>query len=193
MHFRHACKLFDATKAMSKEDLDFILEAGRLSPSSFGMEHWHFFVIKDKKMREAIQKFSWDQKQVTTSSELVAIAYKKQVRSTDSYIQNEFDKFSYSDYARNMYKQSIDARDDETLECWSAKQVYIAAGNMMTAGASIGIDSCPMEGFDKDSVEQLIGLDTDKYALALLIPFGYRINEQSPLKRSELSEIVTYI
>ena len=193
MHFRHACKLFDDTKQMSKEDLEFILEAGRLSPSSFGMEQWHFFVLRDEQMREEIKKAAWNQAQITTASELIAIVYKKQVRSSDSYIQSEFDKFNYPDYIRDMYKQFIDPRDNAALESWSAKQVYIAAGNMMTAAASIGIDSCPMEGFDKDSVEKIMGLDTEKYALALLIPFGYRVNEQPPLHRSELSEIVTYM
>jgi len=193
MHFRHACKLFDDTKQMSKEDLEFILEAGRLSPSSFGMEQWQFFVIRDEAMRQEIQKAAWNQAQITTASELIAIVYKKQVRSSDAYIQSEFDKFHYPEGLRGMYKQFVDPRDDTVLESWSAKQVYIAAGNMMTAGASIGIDSCPMEGFDKEAVETIMRLDTNKYGLALLVPFGYRVNEQPPLHRSELSEIVSYL
>jgi len=77
MHFRHACKLFDATKPMSNEDLTFILEAGRLSPSSFGMEQWQFFVIRDTAMKEAIRAVAWNQPQITTASELIAIGYKK--------------------------------------------------------------------------------------------------------------------
>ena len=193
MHFRHACKLFDDTKQMSKEDLHFILEAGRLSPSSFGMEQWQFFVIRDEQMREEIRKAAWNQAQITTASELVAVTYKKKVRSSDAYIQSEFDKFHYPDGVRGMYGQFIDPREDAALECWSARQVYIAAGNMMTAAASIGIDSCPIEGFDKESVEKIMRLDTKNYGLAMLIPFGYRVNEQPPLHRSELSEIVTYI
>lgn len=193
MHFRHACKLFNHTKQISQEDLNFILEAGRLSPSSFGMEQWHFFIIRDEKMRQEIQKVAWNQPQITTASELIAITYKKKVRSSDAYIQSEFDKFHYPEGVRNMYTQFIDPRNDAALESWSAKQVYIAAANMMTAGASIGIDSCPMEGFDKESVEKIMGLDTDNYGLAMLIPFGYRLNEQPPLHRSELSEVVTYI
>jgi nitroreductase len=193
MHFRHACKLFDNTKQIAKEDLEFILEAGRLSPSSFGMEQWQFFIVRDEQIREEIQKAAWNQPQITTASELIAIVYKKQVRSSDAYIQSEFEKFQYPDGVREMYAQFIDPRDDAALESWSAKQCYIAAGNMMTAAASIGIDSCPMEGFDKDSVEKIMKLDTQKYSLALLIPFGYRVNEQPPLHRSELSEIITYI
>lgn len=193
MHFRHACKIFDTTKSISDEDLHFILEAGRLSPSSFGVEHWHFFVIENQMIKEEIQKVAWNQAQITTSSKLIAIVYKKNVRSSDEYIKNEFDKFEYPQMLRDMYKNWIDTRDDLALYAWSARQVYIAAANMMTAGASIGIDSCPMEGFDKASVERIIGLDTNVYGLALLIPFGYRVNPQPSLHRSELKEIVSYI
>lgn len=193
MHFRHACKLFDTAKAMNNEDLTFILEAGRLSPSSFGMEQWQFFVIRDRAMREAIQAVAWNQPQITTSSELIAIAYKKKVRSSDAYIQSEFEKFHYPDYLLQMYAGFVDPRSDEVLECWSSRQVYIAAANMMSAAASIGIDSCPMEGFDRDAVEKIMGIDTEVYGVPLLIPFGYRVNEQPPLHRSELSELVTYL
>lgn len=193
MHFRHACKIFDTAKSISEEDLHFILEAGRLSPSSFGVEHWHFFVIENQMIKEEIQKVAWNQAQITTSSKLIAITYKKNVRSTDTYIQSEFDKFEYPQMLRDMYKNWIDPRDDLALYAWSARQVYIAAANMMTAGASIGIDSCPMEGFDKASVERIIGLDTNVYGLALLIPLGYRVNPQPSMHRSELKEIVSYI
>lgn len=160
MHFRHACKLFDSTKPMSNEDLTFILEAGRLSPSSFGMEQWQFFVIRDTAMRQAIQAVAWNQPQITTASVLIAVAYKKKVRSTDAYIRNEFIKFDYPDYLLPMYAGLVDPRSDDVLECWSSRQVYIAAGNMMTAAASIGIDSCPMEGFDRNEVESIMGVDT---------------------------------
>lgn len=193
MHFRHATKIFDASKPMSEEDLTFILEAGRMSPSSFGMEHWQFFVIRDTEMREAIKAVAWNQPQITTASELIAIGYKKRVRSSDPYIQSEFNKFGYPDYLRDMYAQWINPKSNETLESWSACQVYIAAANMMSAAASIGIDSCPIEGFDRIATEKIMGIDTLDFGIPLLIPFGYRLKEQQPRLRSELSELVTYL
>jgi len=193
MHFRHACKLFDATKPMSNEDLTFILEAGRLSPSSFGMEQWQFFIIRDTAMKEAIRTVAWNQPQITTASELIAIGYKKKVRSSDSYIQGQFDHFHFPEPLRQLYTSWIDPYSDEKLECWSSRQVYIAAGNMMSAAASIGIDSCPIEGFDRDAVEKIMGIDTETYGIPLLIPFGYRAKEQQSRHRSDLSELVTYL
>lgn len=193
LHFRHACKLFDENRKISEEDLTFILEAGRMSPSSFGMEQWHFFLIRDPKMREEIRAIAWNQPQITTASELIAVAYRKTVRSSDAYIQSEFDKFHYPDGLRNLYADFMDSRSDEALECWSSRQVYIAAGNMMSAAASIGIDSCPIEGFDRDAAEKIMGIDTDLFGVPLLIPFGYRVKEQQSRHRSELSDLITYL
>ena len=193
MNFRHACKLFDETKTIPDQDLHFILEAGRLSPSSFGMEQWHFFLIRDLKMKEEIRAVAWDQPQITTASELIAVAYRKTVRSTDAYIQSEFDKFHYPDVLRKLYASFMDPRSDEALECWSSRQVYIAGANMMSAAASIGIDSCPIEGFDRDAVEKIMGIDTNLFGVPLLIPFGYRVKEQQSRHRSDLSELITYL
>lgn len=193
MHFRHAAKRFDPNKTISSEDFTFILEAGRLSPSSFGVEQWHFFIIRDKAMLEAIQEKAWNQPQITTASELIEVAYRKKVRSSDDYIQKEFDMLKFPEVVRNLYRDWNDYRSDEELECWSSRQTYIAAANMMTAAASIGIDSCPIEGFDRDAVEKIIGIDTIHFGLPQLISFGYRVKEQQSRHRSELSDIVTYI
>lgn len=193
MHFRHACKIFDTAKTISEEDLTFILDAGRMSPSSFGVEQWHFFIIRDKALREAIQKEAWNQPQITTASELIGIAYKKKVRSTDAYIQKEFEMLQFPEVVRNIYRDWNDHLSDETLECWSARQTYIAAANMMTAAASIGIDSCPIEGFNRDAVEKILNLDTENYGLPQLMPFGYRVKPQQARHRSKLEELITYI
>ena len=82
---------------------------------------------------------------------------------------------------------------DENIYAWTAKQCYIALANMMTAAAYIGIDSCPIEGFEKEKVETVLGLDTSKYQVAALVPFGYRLNEQSEQLRLPLEDVVSYI
>ena len=73
MDFRHACKIFDESKKVSNEDMNFILEAGRKSPSSFGMEPWKFLVITNDELKEKLRPFCWNQPQITTCSHLVVI------------------------------------------------------------------------------------------------------------------------
>jgi nitroreductase len=82
---------------------------------------------------------------------------------------------------------------DENIYSWTARQTYIALGNMMTAAAFIGIDSCPIEGFDKEKVEEILNLDTKKYQLSVVLPFGYRVNEQPPMQREAFEDIVEFI
>ena len=75
---------------------------------------------------------------------------------------------------------------------WSEAQCHIAAAEMMTAAAVIGIDTCPMGGFEPEAVADVLGIDTEKYSIALLIAAGYRGQAQPPKQRLPLHELVTY-
>jgi len=195
MHFRHACKLFNEKK-IPTEDLEFILEAGRLSPSSFGVEQWKFVVVQNQALKQSIESVSWNQKQISTCSDLLIILARKDVRSSDAYTIKQMKRWGLADDAfaglMGMYKMWVDTRDDHTIEMWSEKQCYIAAGNMMSAAASIGIDSCPIEGFEYKKVDALLGIDTSVYQSAIVIPFGYRAAEQRAKYRLTLDEVVEY-
>lgn len=195
MNFRHACKLFDGKKIPEK-DLEFILEAGRLSPSSFGLEQWKFVVVQNQALKEAIEKVSWNQKQISTCSDLLIILARKDVRSSDAFTVQQLRRWGLpeSDFGglMAMYKGWVDGRDDHTIEMWSEKQCYIAAGNMMTAAAVLGIDSCPIEGFEYQKVDALLGIDTAVYQSAIVIPFGYRAKEQRDKIRLALNEVVEF-
>lgn len=195
MNFRHASKLF-SDKKIPKEDLEFILEAGRLSPSSFGIEQWKFVVVQNQELKEAIEKVSWDQKQISTASDVLVILARKDVRSSDDYTQKQLARWGLAEQAYKgligLYKGWVDGRDDHTIEMWSEKQCYIAAGNMMSAAAFIGIDSCPIEGFISEKVDALLGIDTNIYQSALVIPFGYRVNEGKGKCRLSFEEVVEF-
>ncbi|UOG93745.1 MAG: NAD(P)H-dependent oxidoreductase [Candidatus Thiothrix sulfatifontis] len=75
---------------------------------------------------------------------------------------------------------------------WSSKQCYIALANMLTGAASMGIDSCPIEGFSKSGVEALLGVDTSQYGAAVVVAFGYRAGEQPAKLRQPLADLVEY-
>jgi len=200
MDYRHACKVFDDTKKISKEDLEFILEAGRKSPSSFGMEPWKFLVIRNDEFRAKIRPFCWDQPQITTSSDLVIIlAAIEDVKVESGVPMKKFSRREMPQEKKDFYvglyanhlKDTLDT--DEHTYSWTARQCYIAAGNMMTAAAIKGVDSCPIEGFEKENLEKVLELDTTKYQVAMVLPFGYRLNEQSSQLREKLEDVVEYI
>ncbi len=200
MNFRHACKLFDETKKISDEDMHYILEVARKSPSSFGMEAWKFLVITNDELREKLRPLCWNQPQITTCSHLVIVLAGIETLKVESGVvrsqlmrrnmpQDKLDSFIelYASHLENVLN------DDDKIYQWSARQTYIAAANMMSAAAAIEIDSCPIEGFEKEKVEKVLALDTSKFQVAMMLPFGYRINEQSKQLRSSFESVVEFI
>lgn len=200
MDYRHSCKLFDETKKIPAEQIRYILEAGLKSPSSFGIEAWKFLVITNDELKAKIRPFCWNQPQITSCSHLVVILAGIENAKVESGVprarlaRREMPKEKLDGYVELYAGHLADTLSkDENIYAWTAKQSYIASANMMTAGAFIGIDSCPIEGFEKDKVEEILNLDTSKFQVAMLLPFGYRINEQPAMLRLPFDEVVEFI
>lgn len=208
--FRHATKEFDASKKVSDTDMDFILETAHLSPSSFGFEPWHFIVVQDKELREALKPVAWGApvKLDTASHFVLGLSMKAPMTKWDSdYIMSMMKDVKqlpanviemYTKFYREFQERDFNLDNDQKLFDWASKQTYIALGNMMTSAALIGIDSCPIEGFHQEKAESLLqekfGVDTNKYGLSYMAAFGYRKNEPEFAKiRRNKEDIVTWI
>ncbi|MBA3025067.1 MAG: NAD(P)H-dependent oxidoreductase [Sulfurimonas sp.] len=200
MDFRHACKVFDTSKKISDEDIHFILECARKSPSSFGMEAWKFLVITNEELKAKLQPACWNQVQISSCSHLVVIlAGIDSVKPESLLPRKRFERREMPqeklDFYLDLYASHLQntLSSDENIYAWTSKQSYIAAGNMMSGAAFIGIDSCPIEGFEKNIIEEILGLDTAKYQLSMILPFGYRLNEQSSQLRLSFDEVIEFI
>lgn len=199
LDFRHACKKFDPTKKIPTEQFEQILEFGRKSPSSFGQEHWKFLVIQTPELREQVKVACWNQPQITDSSHVVVIVAKtKEVEPYSDYMVSLFKRRGLPPEAFDGYLQRYAAHMQNEIHpvmstfAWSSKQCYIALANMMTGAASLGIDSCPIEGFGKQDLEQVLNIDTERYGVAVVVVFGYRAGEQTKQLRQTLEQIVEY-
>lgn len=200
MDFRHACKAFDETKKISDEDINYVMEVARKSPSSFGMEGWKFLVITNDELKKKIRPFCWNQIQITSCSHLIVVLSAIDSVKVESGIprqrfqRRELGKEKtdiYMDVYANHLKETLSS--DENIYSWTTRQTYIAVGNMMSAAACIKIDSCPIEGFEKENVEKVLNLDTTKYQLSMLLPLGYRNNSQSKQLREPFEDIIEFI
>jgi len=207
-NFRHACKTFDPARKIAEEDFRFILEVARLSPSSFGFEPWRFLVIQDMALREKLLAATWGaQGSFPSASHVVAILVRKgDMRPGSDYTEHfmrEVQKLPEETIARKtaFYRQfhetDFHLQDDRALFDWGCRQAYIALGNMMSAAAMIGIDSCPIEGFNQAGAEKVLAqagvLDLDKYGLAVMVAFGYRVNPQPVKTRQALEQVVQWV
>ncbi|WP_251861724.1 NAD(P)H-dependent oxidoreductase [Clostridium sp. Marseille-Q2269] len=209
--FRYACKEFDPEKKVSKEDFDFILETARLSPSSFGFEPWRFIVVQDKKIREELKKYSWGaQGQLPTASYFVIILARKAIDTAagSDYtfnIMNNVQKLPSdvvemkADFYSKFQKNDFDLTDERKLFDWASKQTYIPLANMMSAAAQIGIDSCPMEGFDREKINEILKnnniMDSDHYSASVMVAFGYRSPKAEIYEKTRQSkkEVIEWI
>lgn len=207
-HYRHACKAFDPERKIPDEDFYLILETGRLSPSSFGYEPWQFVVIQDMALRERLLTVTWGAKgQFPTASHVIAILVRKDdMRPGSDYTERfmrEVQKLPEEGIARRnaFYRQFHETdfrlQEPRALFDWSCRQAYIALANMMTAAAMIGIDSCPIEGFNQAGAEAVLVeaglLEDGRFGLAVMVAFGYRINPQPAKKRRPMDEVVKWV
>ncbi len=199
LKFRHACKKFIPDKKISSENLDLILDAAFLSPSSFGMEAWKFLVIESNKIRKALRPVCWNQAQVTNSSHVVVILAKPSaIDPKAEYAKQNFFRRNLPEDATQAYIDKYKSHMESEVfplmspYAWCSKQCYIALANIMTAAASIGIDTCPIEGFEKKKVEAVLDLDTNVHEVAVLVALGYRAQEQPPRLRHDKKNVIEY-
>lgn len=193
MQFRYACKLFNTAKPVARGDLDYILEAGRLSPSSLGLEPWRFIVIEDKALRRHLRPACWNQDQITTASAVIVIlALKEELKQETGYAAKMLRRLVSSDAqleeAMQIYHDIL--RGD--VVAWSVAQCHIAAADMMMAAAAIGIDTCPIGGFEPERVADVLHIDRSRFEIALLLAVGYRAQPQPPKHRLPLADLVEY-
>lgn len=207
---RHATKEFDAGKIISDSDFEFILEAGRLSPSSFGFEPWKFVVIQNMELRMKLTEYaSGARKQLPTASHFVVVLSRlpMDLEASSGYINRMLHQVqklppevaatkqgTYDRFLKNGFKL---AENERAMFEWGCRQTYIALGNMMTAAALIGIDSCPMEGFEKENIERLLAeegiLDTEHFGVACMAAFGYRLNKPGEKTRRAADEVISWV
>lgn len=208
--YRRAIKEFEPDKKISEADFDFILEVGRRSPSSFGWEPWKFVVIQNMELREKLMEPSWGaQKQLASASHFVLLLARKgdEMRVGSDYLKNKSQKIDQLPaeieemklgFFKGFMENEFDLTNDRKIFDWACKQVYLPFANMMTAAAQIGIDSCPMEGFDRAKIEAILAaegvVDTNKLGVAAMLAFGYK-KEDSPYPQSRfpMEEVVEWV
>lgn len=201
--WRYATKKFDATKKVSEQDLETLLEATRLSASSYGLQPYHVFVISDQEIKEKLKPASWGQSQITDASHVIVFANATNFGEelVDDYLANVSETRNipseglkgYSDF---MKSKLMDLPEDLKNQ-WTAKQAYIAFGNLMQAAAELKIDTCPMEGFEADKYNEILGLSEKNLNAAVVLPIGYRSHEDAtqhlPKVRKSKEDLFTLI
>ncbi len=198
MKRRYACKLFDTSRPLSDTDTSFILECARLSPSSFGLEHWHLFALRSPEKRAQLFSACLSQDAVGSAPLAVAAMCRRSTAYDPdaSFVRERGSRFpggirAFVDDFRPYYEF---LEKNKMLDHWARSQCYIACANMMTGAAAAGIESCAIEGYDNEAVLSVLGLGSSLWETGIITVFGYAAGADSREKiRMNESEIITHV
>jgi nitroreductase len=183
LNWRYATKQFDPNRKISAQDWATLEEALLLTPSSGGLQPWKFIVVTDPAIRARLLPASYGQAQITGASHLVVFAAKQNFSEADvdAHVKHlaEVQGVSIDTLAplRDMLVGGIvKSVDEKGRDAWARNQAYIALGNLLTSAALLGIDACPMEGFDRAQYDEILELPEQGFATAVIATVGYRLS-----------------
>ena len=179
-NWRYATKKFDATKKVSDADLQTLKEAIRLSASSYGLQPYQVILVENPELRAKLQPAAWGQAQIIDASHVLVFANVTNIGDAeiDAYLNNMAETRGLPLDALQGYgdfmKSKISTLPVEQRNIWTSKQTYIALGNLLNAAAELNIDVTPMEGFEPEKVNEILGLNERGLHASLIAPIGYR-------------------
>lgn len=180
LNWRYATKVFDKTKKVTEKDLEEIIEAFRLSPSSFWLQPWKLIIVKDEKKRQELLPNSWNQSQIVDASHLLVFA--RVENPWDKLIDDYLDDMVSTTWAtrenlkwyEDMMKWFLNSLSTDQKNAWADRQVMISSWIVMSLLANKNIDSCPIEWFDKSKYNEILWLTELWLSSVLVLPIWYR-------------------
>lgn len=185
LNWRYATKKFDSTKKLSAEQLDNLLTAVQLSPSSYGLQSYKVLVVEDAAIRQQLREAAYGQAQLTDASQVIVFATETKI---DEALVNKYVDLIAATRQLSLdklepYQQVIAGKVNrlahEQKINWSNKQAYIGLGVLLTAAADLGIDACPMEGFDAAKFDEILGLNKLGLTTTVIAPVGFRADDDN--------------
>lgn len=183
LNWRYATKKFDATKKLTDEEVKTLKEAVNLTASSYGLQPYRVLDVQTPELREQLKAAAFGQSQITDASQLFVFTAFNDL--TDQHI-DEYIALSaatknipleaisgYGDFIKSVFTP----RSASDKHNWAARQAYIAVGNLIDAAASMGIDSCPMEGFDPSAFDKILGLEGTDASTVVVVTLGHRAED----------------
>jgi nitroreductase / dihydropteridine reductase len=203
LKWRYATKAFDTSKALNADDLNYVLEAGNLAASSYGLQPYDFVIVDDAAKKQALVEQAYGQAQVAANGALVVLAvrtdldaayiaeYTARIESTRGLPTGAVDGF------KDMMVGHLTNLTPEARQVWAQKQSYIALGTMMVAASERQVDNAALEGFNPDKFDEILNLAAHNLHATSLLVLGYRSEEDATSQyakvRKDIKDIVVHI
>lgn len=188
LKWRHACKAYDPNKKVSQENIDKIVEAARLAPTSSGLQPFKLFVISNQEIKEKMVPGALNPDCMRDCSHVLVFA------AWDKYTTHRIDEiYDYTTDMRDLPRGRMGSYTDKLKEIYGAqsaeenhahiaRQTYIALGLALAQAAELRIDSTPVEGFDNRVIDEVLDLHAQGLKSTLIMYLGYSDDERNWLK-----------
>ena len=204
LQWRYATKVFDATKKSPADVWSALEQSLVLTPTSYGLQPYHFLIVQDAAKRAALLPNSWGQKQVVDCSHFIVFTARTEMTEADvdklisrTIELRKLPAASLDAYRGMMLGNVVNGPRGKAAHEWAARQCYIALGNLMTAAAVLGVDACPMEGINPLEYDNILGLGGTGYKTVVALALGYRAASDKYASlakvRYETSELVKVV
>ncbi len=184
LNWRYAVKRFDASKKISAADWEVLEQSLLLAPSSYGLQPWKFFIVQNPEVRKKLREASWRQSQVEDCSHFVVFTTRTDI------IEKDIERFlerisqvrsvtmeSLAGFKKSIMGDVIHGPRREVIKWWTHRQAYIAMGFLMETAALMSIDTCPLEGIEPNTYDQILNLQDSGYETIAAVALGYRSAE----------------
>jgi nitroreductase/dihydropteridine reductase len=192
LRWRYATKKFDENRILSEDKMEILKHAFNLTATSYGLQPIKMVIVHDKKVQAKLVECSFNQQQVGSASHVLVVCiereinkefienyfnYVQKIRATPNEVLTPFKDFLIDDF-KNKHIDDIAS--------WATNQAFLAMGTLLTVSATEAIDACPMEGFEPDKYDKILGLDKLNLRSVLVLPVGFRAKDD---KFSEFKKV----
>lgn len=176
---RRAARSFE-NKSIPPETLQKILSLGLQSPSGFNLQPWRFIVVKEQENKEKLKACAFNQKQVSEAAVVIICCGDRGVSKPEyieSVIQLGKDNGAVNDVYAEHIRTSVPKLFEnqpcfESIEAWTNRHTMLAVAYIMIVAQSLGVDSCPMEGFSATQVKEAFNIPAE-VDVCCLLTLGY--------------------
>ncbi len=189
LKWRHAVKAYDPKRKVSADDLDKILEAARLAPTSSGLQPFRVVVVENKDLKEKMVEGALNPEVMRDCSHVLVFA------AWDQYSDAKIDKvYDHHTDVRDLPQGRFSSYTDKIKEIYgsqtpeehfahTARQTYIALALAMAQAAELKVDCTPAEGFSNEKVDEILELGEQGLKSVTLLYLGYRDEETDYLAK----------
>lgn len=183
LQWRYATKKFDSSKKLPVQKIDLLKEAFNLTATCYGLQPLKMLVISNEKLKEELVPLTMNQAQVKDASHVLVLCTEKHISKTfiENYFANVKKVRNTPDEILAPFQsyliETLGEKDTDAIDQWTAKQAYLALGNLLTVCALEEIDACPIGGFDPNAYDAHLALESKGLKSVLVLAVGYRATD----------------